>query len=65
MDLFDDVCRTGTSQVNANKSKMIIFESDGRSKCKIRLHCEELEIADEFKYMGVKFSKDGSGKASD
>lgn len=39
-----------------------MFEREGRSQFDIRLYGEELEVVNEFKYMAVKVSKDGSGK---
>lgn len=57
-----DVCRWRKIKVNANESKRLGFERD-ESDCKISLHKEDLEVTDEFRYLGVNFSRDGRGKA--
>lgn len=49
--------------LKVNKSKMLVFEWEGRFDHKISLHGKELEVVDEFKNLRVKFSTDGSGKA--
>lgn len=43
--------------MNANKSKMLLFEREGRLD-KTSLHCKELEFIKEFKYLGVKLSEE-------
>lgn len=47
--------------MNVDKSKVLVFERVRRSKCKISLY-RELEVVDVFKYLGVEFSNESSGK---
>lgn len=42
--------------LKVNASKTYIFERIEMSQCNIGLHGEELEIVDEFRYLGVNCS---------
>lgn len=49
-------------KANANKRNTVGFEWDWRSECSINLH-GKVEVKVRFRYLGVKFSQDGSKKA--
>ena len=60
LDIFHSYCKMWNLQVNANKTKVMIF-----SKRKVRQHIEfylngqKLEIVDTFTYLGVLFKYNG------
>lgn len=47
-------------RINASKNKICVFEREILSHCNTSLNCEELEVADDFMYFGVKFSEVGT-----
>lgn len=46
------------------KKKTLVFERYGRCQCIMRQRGEELDVVDECRCLGVKFSKEGNGKAT-
>lgn len=48
--------------MNANKSNAQVLETDGILQCNVSLDYGKLEVLGKFRYLRVKFSKDGSKK---
>ena len=54
-------CEYNCLSVNANKTKVLIFERDEeRAECKISINGKILEQVDEVVYLGSMFSRDGT-----
>ncbi len=47
-------------KVNANKSKVMVFERGESTECSVRLDEESLEKIGKFKYLGSVLNKDGN-----
>ena len=65
LNMFNNYCLQWKLRVNTSKTKIVIF-SKGRkqSNMKFTLQEEELEIVDEYKYIGIVLSKSGSNVAA-
>jgi hypothetical protein len=61
LDSFDDYCSVWKLKVNAEKNKIMIF-TNGRlpQNLKFSLHGLELEVVDNFTYLGITLSKTGN-----
>ena len=57
---FGSVCKKRNLKVNANKSKVMVFERSEDTECRVSLEGEEMENVRVFKYLGSVMSKDGS-----
>lgn len=60
LDHFSDYCRTWKLKVNQSKTKVVIFGARTTDRYRFVLDGENLEIADNFKYLGIFFSKSRS-----
>lgn len=65
LNMFNNYCLKWKLRVNTSKTKIVIF-SKGRkqSNMKFTLQEEELEIVDEYKYLGIVLGKSGSNVAA-
>ena len=61
LDSFSDYCDIWRLNVNVEKSKIVVF-SQGRTpnNLKFNLNGKQLEIVDEFKYLGVLLTANGN-----
>lgn len=50
-------------KVNSSEYKTFVYERDGPSQCDKYFNEEELEVVNDFTYLGAMVSKDGGGKA--
>ena len=57
---FYDYCNEWKLDINTEKTKVIIFGSRGSSSLKFSIGSNTLEIVNQYKYLGVYFSKSGS-----
>ena len=57
---FGRVCTKRNLKVNANKSKVMVFERNEATECGVMLDGVEMENVRVFKYLGSVLSKDGS-----
>ena len=62
LNAFSDYCDKWRLTVNTSKTKIIIFNSRGRQKqnTKFTLKGSEIEITNEYKYLGIYFSQSGA-----
>ena len=56
---FNEYCKKWKLKINISKTKIIIFGSIGNQHFSFKFDDEEIEIAKEFKYLGVLFTKNG------
>lgn len=65
LNAFEQYCDEWKLTINTNKTKVIIFShSKAKSNLHFYLNDTELEIVNDFTYLGVKFSKSGSFKSA-
>lgn len=61
LDKFESYCETWKLQVNVNKTKVLVFGKGRKSnKVVFKLGNYELEQVDEYKYLGLLFSRSGT-----
>jgi hypothetical protein len=62
LDAFETYCEKWKLTINTDKTKVMIFRRGGRLRENTRFSINnlELEIVNEFKYLGIKFSTSGS-----
>ena len=60
LDLFNEYCRTWKLKVNHSKSKIVIFRARNIGRFRFVLSELSIEITDNYKYLGIYFSKSGS-----
>ena len=65
LNVFSNYCSQWKLQVNIKKTKIVVF-SKGRKQrnMKFTLQKEEIEIVDEYKYLGIVLGKSGSNVAA-
>lgn len=64
LDAYEIYCDNWKLTVNISKSKIVIFSKGRQRFCNFRFKDEQLEIVQEYKYLGVYFCKSGSFKKS-
>lgn len=60
LDVYYEYCERWKLQVNATKTKILIFSSGARRNCSFYYNGNELEIVNDYKYLGILFSRSGS-----
>ena len=60
LDLFNEYCRIWKLKVNHSKTKVVIFGARNTSRFSFKLGESFIEITENYKYLGIYFSKSGS-----
>ena len=60
---FEEVCRRRLIKANGSKSKIIVIERNGNTGCNISINGENMEVVNEFKYLGCMIGKRGTCEA--
>ena len=60
LNLYSQYCAIWKLNVNANKSKVVVFSKGRSGNYSFRLNNDILEVVGEFKYLGVLLSRSGS-----
>ena len=60
LEMFDLYCKTWQLTVNVEKTKIVVFSSGRNKQYKFMFDSREVEVSNDYKYLGIYFTRRGS-----
>ncbi|MFI0460139.1 MAG: hypothetical protein ACH254_21345, partial [Candidatus Thiodiazotropha endolucinida] len=60
LEMFDLYCKTWHLTVNVEKTKIVVFSSGRNKQHKFMFDGREVEVSNDYKYLGIYFTRGGS-----
>ena len=60
LEMFDLYCKTWHLTVNVEKNKIVVFSSGRNKQYKFMFDGQEVEVSNDYKYLGIYFTRGGS-----